>query len=441
MNWEYLIRLFGYPVIALAIGLESMGLPMPGETSLLIGAALAANGHLNLFFVISSSALGAILGDNIGYFLGRKYGRSIFTRFIKFDESRLAQAEGFFKRHGPKTVFIARFVPIVRMFAALLAGINRMPALEFLIYNALGGLAWATLMGAVGYFFGQHLGLLETWLRRTSIALVVLIVLGVILFFLNRHWRHNEATFRAGVIGRLSTQLAQLLERFSFQGKTVGVAIYLAFLVGAAWLLRDVIDAWLEKEAILAQVDRAVSPWLKQGLTELPFWLQGWVWLGDLRILLGIGLLTALWALVHNDRRIALLTVANGIGAFALAWALQTWLRRPLPAGGQAAWGSAGFSLPNLAGFMSTVIYGWSAYLWARERSWAARINAHTAAAFVVMGISLFALVQQQGYLSDVIAGWALGVLWLGLPIGLLQWLTDPSRSAATEIDQTTPVT
>lgn len=418
MNWEQLIQTFGYPLVALGIGLESMGIPAPGETILVVGAAFAANGRLNIFWVILSAAAGAIIGDNIAFLLGRRHGRTVLSRIAHLDEARLARSEAFFARHGPKTVFLARFIPLLRMIAAYLAGINKMPAATFAFYNMAGGLSWAIVMGGVGYFFGQNLPLIEAWMRRIGAVIAVIILLGGFLFWLNYRWRRSEQAFRAGKVGRLFSLFQQGWQGVIQQGQR-GLALYGLSLLVAGWLVGELIDGWLDREPGLYQLDRALTPWLRSGVTEAPLWLEGLAGLGDLRWLGGLALVAAGWQLWRGTGRVAGLTMLNFLGALALGWSLQLWLKRPLPLTFEPAWPLTGYAFPHLPSMVSLVMYTWLAYLWGRRRKWASRVNAGTIAGFVILSQSITGLYLGQAHLSDVLAGLLLGTLWLAIPIGL----------------------
>lgn len=148
----------GYAGVALLVAVESAGVPVPGETSLIAASVLAAQGHLSLPLVIGSAAAAAIVGDNVGYVLGRRGGRWLLTRPGRGERARsrlLERGEVFFARHGAKAVFLGRWVPWLRITAAWLAGANRMRWPRFLFWNALGGIAWATSVGVTAYFLGK----------------------------------------------------------------------------------------------------------------------------------------------------------------------------------------------------------------------------------------------------------------------------------------------
>jgi membrane-associated protein len=147
-----------YALLALLVGGESAGVPLPGETALITASILASQEKLWLPLVIAVAAAAAIVGDNIGYELGRHGARRLLTRPGRFEERRqafLERGEAFFARHGGKTVLFARWLPFLRVTAAWLAGANRMPWPRFFAWNALGGISWAISVGVFAYFAGQ----------------------------------------------------------------------------------------------------------------------------------------------------------------------------------------------------------------------------------------------------------------------------------------------
>ncbi|HEY1349430.1 MAG TPA: DedA family protein [Ktedonobacteraceae bacterium] len=149
----------GYPAVALFIMIESSGIPFPGETMLLLASFYAAVDHqLHIPLVIACASLGAIIGDNLGYTIGRTGGYTLirrFGRYVFLKEEHLKRAERFFQKHGDKTVFFGRFFAVLRAWAAFLAGINRMRWSAFLLYNAAGGIVWAIVYGCLGFFAGR----------------------------------------------------------------------------------------------------------------------------------------------------------------------------------------------------------------------------------------------------------------------------------------------
>lgn len=176
---------YGYAVVFFGVFLENTGLPVPGETALLAGAVLAHYGRLSLLWVIVTAICGAILGDNLGFWIGRQGGRRLAVRHgakVGLTRTRLADFDRFFARHGPKTVFIARFITGLRVFCAVLAGGSGLPWMTFLFYNASGALVWCTTIGLAGYLLGHSWEALEAWIGRTSIAgLAIIVVFAIIM--------------------------------------------------------------------------------------------------------------------------------------------------------------------------------------------------------------------------------------------------------------------
>jgi membrane protein DedA with SNARE-associated domain len=149
----------GLPLLFVVVMLESFGIPLPGETALILFGVLASQGHYSIASVIAVAAAAAIVGDNLGYWLiGRLGGRALFQRnrwLKRWSDRLLPRAERIMHRHGGKTVFFGRFIAILRFTAAWVAGLGRMPWWRFLFWNAAGGIAWATTFGLVAYYGGK----------------------------------------------------------------------------------------------------------------------------------------------------------------------------------------------------------------------------------------------------------------------------------------------
>jgi len=191
----HLIATYGYVAIALIIGLESMGLPLPGESALVLAALYASRHDQNISGVVAAAATGAILGDNIGYWIGREFGYRLLLRYggaIGLSVSKIKLGQYLFLRHGGKVVFFGRFVAFLRVLAAFLAGVNRMDWGRFLLANAAGGILWASVVGFGAYALGRAVlkatGPLGIGLVFAGVAVVV----GVLLFA-----RSHEAELEA----------------------------------------------------------------------------------------------------------------------------------------------------------------------------------------------------------------------------------------------------
>ena len=155
---DHLLGQYGYWVVLLAVAIESLGIPLPGETTLIAAALYAGSTHrLNVVAVVGVAAAAAVVGDNVGYLLGRVGGYRLlrrYGRYVGLDDAKIKVGRYLFDRHGAKVVFFGRFVSILRAYAAFLAGINKMDWRRFLLYNTLGGILWAALIGGTAYALG-----------------------------------------------------------------------------------------------------------------------------------------------------------------------------------------------------------------------------------------------------------------------------------------------
>ncbi len=196
------LNTLGYPAVALFVMIESSGIPFPGETMLLLASFSAAiDQKLQLPIVIACAALGAIVGDNIGYTIGRTGGHAFvqrFGRYLFLKPSHLERAERFFAKHGDKTVFFGRFIAVLRAWAAFLAGLNRMHWLSFLLYNAAGGIVWAIIYGCLGFYAGRifhdNFGAVEHLAGTISWAGAVVIVVAIVLVYIIYRLRRKKQT-------------------------------------------------------------------------------------------------------------------------------------------------------------------------------------------------------------------------------------------------------
>ena len=175
---------YGLFLLFVLVAAESTGVPLPGETALIAASVLASQGHYSIVWVIVLAAAGAIIGDNAGYWLGRKGGRALLRRIPypnEYFERILPPAEKFFEKHGAKAVFFGRFVSVLRVTAAWLAGISHMPWWRFLFWNAAGGIVWATAFGVVAYYSGRAAAdAINQYGLYAGIALVVAIAIGIV---------------------------------------------------------------------------------------------------------------------------------------------------------------------------------------------------------------------------------------------------------------------
>jgi membrane protein DedA with SNARE-associated domain len=196
-----LLTTYGYWAVLFFVGIESIGIPFPGETMLLVAAIYAGRTHhLLLPLVIVAAATGAILGDNIGFWIGREGGYRLlrrYGRYLRLEERKLKLGQYLFLKHGGKVVFFGRFVAVLRALAAFLAGINRMRWPRFLLFNALGGITWATLYGMAGYLLGNNVHRFRGTIGTITLVLAGLIIIAFLIFVRRNEQRLEEEAERA----------------------------------------------------------------------------------------------------------------------------------------------------------------------------------------------------------------------------------------------------
>ncbi|HMC92054.1 MAG TPA: DedA family protein [Allosphingosinicella sp.] len=195
--FHQLMTTYGLWALFGIVMLESMGLPLPGETALVSAALYAgATGHFQLWEVIAVAFVAAVIGDTAGYWIGRTLGFRLLARYgrhIRITEERLKIGRYLFRRHGGKIVFFGRFVALLRVLAALLAGANHMPWPRFFVMNAAGGLAWAASFATAAYVFGDRVSKVE---GPIAIGLLVLVGLGIAFALFTAHRYEKQMTER-----------------------------------------------------------------------------------------------------------------------------------------------------------------------------------------------------------------------------------------------------
>jgi membrane protein DedA with SNARE-associated domain len=186
-----LMSQYGYGAVGVVVALESMGVPLPGETMLVLSAIYAStHPDLHVAGVIAAAAVGAILGDNVGYWIGREFGYRLllrYGRYVGLTETRIKLGQYLFLHHGGKVVFFGRFIAVLRVLAAVLAGVNRMEWRSFLIANAAGGVLWSLVYGVGAYSFGT-----AVFHAAKPLAIVLVVVALIIIILAMRYVRAHE---------------------------------------------------------------------------------------------------------------------------------------------------------------------------------------------------------------------------------------------------------
>jgi membrane protein DedA with SNARE-associated domain/membrane-associated phospholipid phosphatase len=425
-----LIEQYGYVIVFLGVMLESAGVPLPGETILIAAGFLVQQGHLDVGDAIIFGILGAVIGDQIGYWVGREGGRRFvlrWGRYVLITPERLEHAERFFARHGGKAVFLARFVAGLRVFGALVAGISRMHWRTFFFYNALGGAAWATAAVLAGYLVGGSIDLLGRWVGRASLLLLGLVVL-CLAFYFSYRWvaRHQTQILVYGdavlsyppfarLISRYERQLAWLLRRVA-PGEYLGLHLTIGLLVaaGCVWLFGVVAEDLLNNDPLVRFDQTLVTILHERATPTLTAFFLVVTALGSLET---IGLLGLVVGVIFGVRR-QWLNLGTWLAALAGGLVLNELLKelfaRPRPYFEHPLVLETSYSFPSGHATMSLIFYGMLAYFCVLAlRTWRARTAVVFGASLLVLLIGFSRIYLGVHYLSDVVAGFASGGIWL----------------------------
>jgi membrane protein DedA with SNARE-associated domain len=441
---QRLLETYGYLAVMLLVGLESLGIPLPGETALLTASAYAAAGHLSIAGVIAAAAVGAVLGDAGAYWIGRTGGLALVRRYgrlLRVDDAKLERAQKFFRRHGGKTVFFGRFVSLLRMLAALLAGVTRMPYGRFSLYNATGGLCWALLVGSLGYAFGRQLPQLEHAVGQAGVLVVLLAALLVALILAGRWAANNAAEIRAWVvrsverIGALPS-VRRSRERYpkawSFIARRFAATEYLGLhltigfglSLGALWLFGGIAEDIVHHDP-LTQFDLTIAEAFHRHASPMGVAIaKGVSLLGSPGFITAWGVVVVGLLLVRRQY----LLLGGWLAALAGGGLLDVALKRVFH-GTRPTWDLPlltvrGWSFPSGHAMGSLVAYGMLAYLLVREGHCRhQRLAVIACAALLILLIGLSRMYLGVHFFSDVIGGYAAGMVWLaacvsGLEVG-----------------------
>lgn len=410
-----------------------IGLVVPGETTVLLAGALASQGVFDIGDLLAVVCLGAVLGDTGGYLLGRKLGREfllVHGRRFFIKPHHVARAEGFFERHGGKTVLFGRWVGFLRSLAPFIAGSARMHYARFLFYNIAGGVSWGVAVALLGYALGSSYHLAERWLGRISLFLAILLVIGVLLFVLGRWlWARKEGLgrlvggFADKVLGwrfsrmlfrRFGRQISWALQRFSPRG-TYGLMLTIGLVVSAVLalvfgvILEDVLsrDPITTLDRLVAETLHAnVIPWLTQVFVVITTFGSGWVLVPAAALLAAVLFRRRRW----GD---GLVLISATSGAAVLNAVLKIVIHRPRPEFLEPLARAGGYSFPSGHSASAAAFYMTLGLLGAGwVRRWETRVYVLLASIFVVVLIGFSRLYLGVHYLSDVLAGYALGAFW-----------------------------
>lgn len=409
-------------LLALSESIPLIGVIVPGTAVILALSALVPSGVLVLWPLLAAATSGAIVGDGVSFWLGHRYHREILGRWpLNRYPELIERSEAFFKRHGDKSVFIARFAPGVRAFVPLLAGMLGMSVRRFYVVNVASALVWAPSHILPGVLVGATFGALGAALKPLAILLIILLAAGWVT------WRLVRWTLRR-VVPLLDVGIAEMRSwaetRDTWLGRSVAslldpersearvLALMLVLLGGAAWVffgvLEDVINGdplVLADSAIynaLQEVRTPAGDAVMIGITEL----------GDTKVVVAVTAIVFLWLLWKRAWRTAVFWLVAVAGASALNTVIKVTLHRARPDELLYSGWSA-FSFPSGHSTTNMVLYGFLAFLIARELRPALQLSVALGAAALIFLIAFSRLYLGAHWFSDVVGGAAFGSAWL----------------------------
>ncbi|NEJ90010.1 phosphatase PAP2 family protein [Rhizobium leguminosarum] len=409
-------------LLALSESIPMIGVIVPGTAVILALSALVPSGVLVLWPLLAAATSGAIVGDGVSFWLGHRYHREILGRWpLNRYPELIERSEAFFKRHGDKSVFIARFAPGVRAFVPLLAGMLGMSVRRFYAVNIASALVWAPSHILPGVLVGATFGALGAASKPLAILLIILLTASWLTWCLVR-WTMRRAvpllnvgiaemrTWAATRDTWLSRGIASLLDPERSEARVL--ALMLVLLGGAAWVffgvLEDVINGdplVLADSAIynaLQEVRTPAGDAIMIGITEL----------GDTRVVVAVTAIVLLWLLWRRAWRTAVFWLVAVAGASALNTVIKVTLHRARPDELLYSGWSA-FSFPSGHSTTNMVLYGFLAFLIARELRPALQLSVVLGAAVLIFLIAFSRLYLGAHWFSDVVGGAAFGSAWL----------------------------
>ncbi|HVM40134.1 MAG TPA: bifunctional DedA family/phosphatase PAP2 family protein [Acidimicrobiia bacterium] len=442
--WAYLA------VALLAAGESSIGvgLVVPGETGMIVGGFIVSQGNAELGMMMVVAVAGAIIGDSLGYEIGRHFGPALRRTRIgrAMGEERWEQAEAYLRTRGGRAIFFARFVAVVRSLVPALAGVTGMPYRRFLLYNALGGTLWATIYVLIGFFAGRSYDQVASAIEGAGWIVLVLLLVVALIVVAGRWISAHPERVRAGVARLVAwgpvawvrrtfpRSVAFVQGRFRLNDAFgLSLTIGLAFLVVTGWVFGMLVDDVTGREG-LVRVDRPVAEYLADhradGVTTT---MEGFSTVGDVGFLVAIVVVAGGAWLIATRRWSVLLFLAVALGgALILSGVVKELVARPRPPGTLRAVDAGGLSFPSGHAVHATTLFLALAYLHgAVVRHWRARVVIWLGACSLALFVGFSRVYLGVHWLTDVLGGHALGAVWVAVVATAFGASTRVARRAA----------
>lgn len=439
---------WGYVLIGLLGAAESsafVGLAIPGETVMMLGGVLVFFGRADLGWMLLAGCLGAVAGDSIGYEIGRFLGPRLMRGRLgrKVGEARWQRAQGYVRRRGGRAVFLGRFVGVLRALVPAIAGSVEMPYRTFLLYNAAGGILWASAFILLGVAFGRSWRLVERWAGRASLVLLAVIALTVGVLLAAR-WvaTHRDSVLRLGarilssapvafVKRRFAPQLAFLRRRLDPRQRFgLQLSAGLALALGGAWAFGALLEDVFGREGV-AGLDRPVLRFLvdhrSPALTGVMKMIAA---LGSAPIVASVLTAALVWVLLRPGRSLRLAVFLGATaGVEGLTELVRALVDRARPDVVPLVTAS-GDAFPSGQAAAATAMFAALAYVLARGTSWRGATWLWAGAAIASFLVAVSGVYLGVHWPTDALGGLALGGSWTAVTATAARFLPDrPFRS------------
>ena len=437
----------GYWLAFFAAFLETaflIGLFIPGSTVLLLLGVYAAGGHLDWGMLLLFAIIGAVLGDNLNYWLGRRYGHKWVDNGIGFlTPEHFKKSQQFFLAHGGKSVFLGRFIPSVKELVPFIAGTMEMPQRKFMLWNILGAIGWGIQWLGAGYLFAHSLKLAHVWISRVGVTLLIVLLVSILFWFLKRWVVRNghsvialflslSRSIKTAIVNNSDViKLTLKYPRFfAFFGKRLDRSHFFglsATLLGFSFfyvliLFAGIVEDLLTTDPVVA-VDHHVSQLLNGLRTPIVNEFFYWVTkLGTVEIVFPLLVVATIIFWLLRKPLLTLPLLVSSLGAFSFTQLGKLAFQRARP--DEALLPEQTYSFPSGHATIAVALYGFFIYLLIRHSSeWKSRVNLFFLGGVVIVLIGLSRIMLGVHYLSDVWAGYLVGMLWLIIGISITEWL------------------
>ena len=421
-----------------------VGLLIPGSTALLFIGAYAATGNVDFFGLWGFAVLGAVLGDNVNYYLGKRHGkRWLINGVWIFKPKHFELAHSFFKKQGEKSVLLGRFVPTLKAVIPFIAGSAEMKLSRFFLWNVLGAMGWGLEWLGAGYLFAQLLSLAQLWLSRLGMMIAVVVLIALLLWFLQAQViKHGGVIYEFAVslwhsfynafqenkkvkAWKISHPKAMgfiknRFDRTHFKGRTLTflslALFYVLILFGG--IVEDIINS-----DTIVSVDKSIAQ-LVLAFREADV-LQAFIWMtewGNWQVAIPMAVFASLIFIVSKRWLLILPMMVSVLGSEGFTLLGKIAFHRPRPV--EAVLYEHSYSFPSGHATIAIALYGFLAYVSIRRVTlWSAKVKLFFFALIFIGLLGLSRIIVGVHYLSDVWAGYLVGSIWLIVAVSLTEWL------------------